>query len=152
MAIRAELARSQVQFEFREADNALGFGRALHRGCLPVRGRPQSLARVNDPRMGNRDPPKRLAPGHFRVEQKGHANVTRPPLTRAGDNSILAIQIVLEELRMNSKITPLIAAIIAIAAIMIPIRIQGQSEKGSHHHYKLIDVGTFGGPGGSISN
>jgi len=53
---------------------------------------------------------------------------------------------------MNSKITPLIAAIIAIAAIMIPIRIQGQSEKGSHHHYKLIDVGTFGGPGGSISN
>ncbi len=34
----------------------------------------------------------------------------------------------------------------AIAALSIPNRVQGQLERGQLHHYKLIDLGTPGGP------
>jgi len=53
-------------------------------------------------------------------------------------------------MNMNAKIARLASSLCAIAALTIPVRISGQSEKGKHHHYKLIDVGTF--PGSSIYN
>jgi len=48
---------------------------------------------------------------------------------------------------MNSKITLLIAAIV----LAIPVELAAQGNPANkHHHYKLIDVGTF--PGLSIYN
>ena len=52
---------------------------------------------------------------------------------------------------MKSKIITLIGLLCVIAALAIPARIQGQLEKPAHHHYKLIDVGTFGGPNSYLS-
>jgi probable HAF family extracellular repeat protein len=46
----------------------------------------------------------------------------------------------------------LVFCICAIAALTIPKKIQGQAQTGKHHHYKLIDVGSFGGPGSGIEN
>jgi hypothetical protein len=53
---------------------------------------------------------------------------------------------------MKSRILTLIAAMTLLAATLaIPIRLTAQdkddhSDEHRHHHYKLIDVWTFGGP------
>jgi probable HAF family extracellular repeat protein len=52
---------------------------------------------------------------------------------------------------MRIRILPLIFSLCALAALAIPMRIHGQAQKGWHHHYKLIDMGTFGGPASSIN-
>jgi len=52
---------------------------------------------------------------------------------------------------MNSRTCTLLAAMVALAPLAVARRTPAQDVKPGHHHYKLIDVGTFGGPGGSIS-
>jgi len=48
---------------------------------------------------------------------------------------------------MKSRFLALITGIAVTASLAIPMRIHGQQENGiQHHHYKLIDMGTFGGP------
>ena len=47
---------------------------------------------------------------------------------------------------MKKNVTIYITALVLLAALTIPKKIQGQSQTGKHHHYKLIDLGSFGGP------
>lgn len=47
---------------------------------------------------------------------------------------------------MKPSILVCAVCICAIAALTIPNRVQGQLERGQLHHYKLIDLGTPGGP------
>ena len=47
---------------------------------------------------------------------------------------------------MNIRIARLMFFVCAIAALINPMGLNAQSGKGKHHHYKLIDMGTFGGP------
>jgi probable HAF family extracellular repeat protein len=50
---------------------------------------------------------------------------------------------------MKSRFVMLFAAVTLFAALAIPIRLtaqDSQDHKHKHHHYKLIDMGTFGGP------
>ena len=49
---------------------------------------------------------------------------------------------------MKSRIQPLLTAVLALGAFALPIRTHGQESK-EHHHYKLIAIGTFGGPSSS---
>lgn len=49
---------------------------------------------------------------------------------------------------MEPRVASLIAGLMAIAALAIPDRLpkQAQAETSRHHHYKLFDIGTLGGP------
>jgi probable HAF family extracellular repeat protein len=47
---------------------------------------------------------------------------------------------------MNIRIACFAVFICATVALIISMSTNAQTEKGKHHHYKLIDLGTFGGP------
>ena len=47
---------------------------------------------------------------------------------------------------MKSKTWTRIIALVLFAALALPLVSSAQEQKAEHHHYKLIDVGTFGGP------
>jgi probable HAF family extracellular repeat protein len=57
----------------------------------------------------------------------------------------------LEE-NMNSRNCTLLSTTLALAALVAAHRMPAQEAKtGGHHHYKLIDLGTFGGPSSSVA-
>jgi len=51
---------------------------------------------------------------------------------------------------VKSRTLPCITAIALFAALPVPVRLAAQDKQehrnGQHHHYQLIDIGTFGGP------
>lgn len=55
---------------------------------------------------------------------------------------------------MNSRKLILVTAMTLFAALAIPVQLAAQDSKQQsqpeHHHYKMIDMGTFGGPGSFI--
>lgn len=55
---------------------------------------------------------------------------------------------------MKKNLTMCITALILLAALAVPVQLPAQEHhsegKHRHHHYKLIDMGTFGGPEGYI--
>ena len=55
---------------------------------------------------------------------------------------------------MKSRFSICIAAVTLLAALAIPVQLAAQGNKGKqkHHHYKLIDLGTSGGPTGYLCN
>jgi len=56
---------------------------------------------------------------------------------------------------MKSRFVTLIPAIALFATLAIPLRLAAQDKpthKGKDHHYKLIDLGTFGGPSAVLIN
>jgi hypothetical protein len=47
---------------------------------------------------------------------------------------------------MNSKAIVWLMAIATFVSLAIPVRLFGQDHDNMHHRYRLVDVGTFGGP------
>jgi probable HAF family extracellular repeat protein len=47
---------------------------------------------------------------------------------------------------MESRIRTLLAAMLALGALALPKESRGQEKNRQHRHYKLIDIGTLGGP------
>ena len=53
---------------------------------------------------------------------------------------------------MTSRFLTLLTAITLSAPLAMPVRLAAQGKQNDkHHHYKLIDMGTFGGPVSSIN-
>jgi probable HAF family extracellular repeat protein len=50
------------------------------------------------------------------------------------------------EAGMNSKAIVWLIAIATFASLAIPVQLFGQDHERKHHRYRLVDVGTFGGP------
>ena len=48
---------------------------------------------------------------------------------------------------MRKNLSGLLIALSLCAALALPFVSYAQEQKAEHHHYKLIDLGTFGGPG-----
>jgi hypothetical protein len=44
-----------------------------------------------------------------------------------------------------------ITSIAQLTLLAIPVRVCAQDGHASHHHYQLIDLGTFGGPNSGVS-
>ena len=52
---------------------------------------------------------------------------------------------------MKKDLTPHVTALTLLAALAVPVQLAAQDNQShKHHHYKLIDIGTF--PGLSIYN
>src|SRR5215472_4769196 len=53
---------------------------------------------------------------------------------------------------MNAMTSPLRKILIVLCALAVPAELAAEdAHTTKHHHYKLIDMGTFGGPASSIN-
>lgn len=53
---------------------------------------------------------------------------------------------------MKNNLAICISALTLVAALTVPVQLTAQEHNEKHAHYKLIDLGTFGGPASSFSN
>ena len=56
---------------------------------------------------------------------------------------------------MRCRLSGILIALTLFAVLAVPLGLAAQdatgpAKKAQHHHYKLIDLGTFGGPNGSL--